>query len=502
VPLHLLADEGDYAEADKAIEFARRIYPRRPLMPWQTSLIRTMLATNADGRYCHPLAAAVVPRQAGKSFVAELVIVYSLFGGSRVIYSAQRWSTAESVFRRVDRLIESRPSLKRKVVRRICSQGRAVLELEGGASASFITRSLDAGRGESETGVIFYDEAYALKDSETAALSPTQLASANPITIYLSSPVNELMHVNGVLLTGIRQRALDAIANGDTGTGLLYAEFGATPPPDDCSDAERRRLREDVATWEAASPSWGVIQDGPKLRKLLMELGPSSFEVECLGWGKWPALGDAAERAIDTEAWAALADEAPDLVNPYPAVIAVDRCPRSGIYAIAGAVRTRSGGIHVEVGFYEKASPTEVVAKIMDVIAVANPDAVYISQQSTAAVLLPYLPECGIEATVLNTSESAISAEALVSSVDAGQLSHSGQQMLDDAVTAGVKHPLNGGRFTWDSVPGGTITALVAVSMAHYGCLQIVPKVPKKSHPPMADTPDQRPGEDWLTRPF
>jgi hypothetical protein len=114
------------------------------------------------------------------------------------------------------------------VVRRICSQGRAVIELEGGACVAFITRSLDAGRGESEVDLILYDEAYSLKESEVAALSPTQLASRNPQTIYLSSPVNEDMHANGYVLTGIRQRALDAIANGDTHTGLLYTEFGAT----------------------------------------------------------------------------------------------------------------------------------------------------------------------------------------------------------------------------------------------------------------------------------
>ena len=100
--------------------------------------------------------------------------------------------------------------------------------MEGGACVAFITRSLDAGRGESEVDLILYDEAYSLKESEVAALSPTQLASRNPQTIYLSSPVNEDMHANGYVLTGIRQRALDAIANGDTHTGLLYTEFGAT----------------------------------------------------------------------------------------------------------------------------------------------------------------------------------------------------------------------------------------------------------------------------------
>jgi hypothetical protein len=58
-------------------------------------------------------------------------------------------------------------------------------------------------------------------------------------------------------------------------------------------------------------------------------------------------------------------------------------------------------------------------------------------------------------------------------------VSHSGQQVLNDSVGAGVKKPLNGGRFTWDCAPGGMITALVAASMAHYGCLTQVPVVVK-----------------------
>ena len=74
--------------------------------------------------------------------------------------------------------------------------------------------------------------------------------------------------------------------------------------------------------------------------------------------------------------------------------------------------------------------------------------------------------------------------------------------MLNDSVVAGVKKPLNGGRFTWDCAPGGTITALVAASLAHYGALLQVPKAPKQTPKPMADTPDQRPEDDWLTRPF
>jgi hypothetical protein len=169
-------------------------------------------------------------------------------------------------------------------------------------------------------------------------------------------------------------------------------------------------------------------------------------------------------------------------------------CCRGGSFAAQrhlrhcpSAVRTQSGGCHVEIGYLDKASPAEVVAALMDLSREPDPSEVLISAQSTANVLLPHLTDL-IDVTVLKTSESAIAAEAFVSAIDAGQLSHSGQQLLDDSVFAGVKKPLSGGRFTWDCAPGGMITALVAASMAHYGCLTQAPVVVKHTPLPMTDT--------------
>ena len=259
----------------------------------------------------------------------------------------------------------------------------------------------------------------------------------------------------------------------------------------ECSDTARRALRESPETWRLASPSYGVIQTEAKMRKLLIELSPTDFEVECLGWGRWSTLVDGAQRAIDPQAWNALATQTPELVDPYRCVVAVDRSPRSGVYVIAQAVRTRSGGCHVEIGYLDKASPAEVVAALMDLSHEPDPSEILISAQSTANVLLPHLTDL-IDVTVLNTSESAIAAEAFVSAIDARQLSHTGQQVLDDSVLAGVKKPLSGGRFTWECAPGGMITALVAATMAHYGCLTQAPGMVKFTPLPMSDTSNGR----------
>jgi hypothetical protein len=503
-PEFLLFDEGDYSEAEKALTFAARI-GINPL-PWQQDTVRGILALEPDGLFTHPTAADVAPRQNGKTLTAaDLRILFGLFyRGEKIVYSAQRWSTAESIFKRVKRIIGRRPSLRNRVVRQTCSQGQASIELKSGALVSFITRSLDAGRGFDEIDLIIYDEAYNLKDAETAALSPTQLASRNPQTIYLSSAVNELMHANGHVLAGIRDRALKSIATGVTHSGLYYAEYAAPKPSDDLTDAARRVIREDPQIWRLANPSYGVIQTEAKVRKLLYDLSAIAFEVEVLGWGHWPLIGGS-ERPLEAK-WPDLVDPAPALVRHYPGAIAVDRCPLTKTWAIAGAQYTDSGNIHIEVGYSQTASHTDVVEKLIDIVTEADPAVLVIESRSGAAILKPYLIQAGVEPHLTNTTELALACEGMLEGVATEQVTHSGQQILTDAVAATIKRDLPGDRFAWDALPGGSITQIVAGTLAHWGLLTFA-SPPKRSLPPMSGQEEVSENlssdeKDWDSVPF
>lgn len=486
---YLLSDEGDQSEAERALTFYGRI--KRDQMPWQEATTRAILALEPDGLFTHPTVALIVGRQNGKTLAAaDLRVLFGLFlRGERIIYSAQRWSTAESIFKRLMRLIKARPSLNNRVVRQTCSQGQASIELENGALAGFITRSLDAGRGLDEIDLIIYDESYNLKDAETAALSPTQLASKNPQTIYLSSAVNQEIHANGVVLAGIRHRAIEAITTGAKKTGLYYREHMAPPAPEDCSDAERRALREDPEMWRLASPSYGVIQTDAKVRKLLIDLGPKMFEVEVLGWGDWPPIAGAS-RVIDPDFWNEQANLSLTLTGPAPRVIGVDLSPTTRTWSIAGVQYTEAGTVYGEIGFSEKASPTDVVAKLMELITDADPAAVLIQQQSPAAMLKPLLIEAGVEPEIVNQSEFAVACEGILEATKAGQFAHNGWRTLADSVAATAKKDLPGGRFIWTSGDGGgSITHWVSMTLAHWGLLTFG-KPPKRSAPPLADSPE------------
>lgn len=490
---HLLCDDCDWAEGERALTFARRV--GLSLLPWQRDTIGSVLALNADGTFVHPTAVLIAPRQNGKTLAAaDLRILYGMFvRGEKIVYSAQRWKTAESIWRRIKSIIEARPSLRRRVVRQTCSQGQASFELRSGASVQFMTRSLDAGRGLDRIGLIVYDEAYNLKESETAALSPTQLASPTPQTVYLSSAVNQEIHANGRVLSGIRNRALEAIKAGTRGNGLYFREHMAPLAPEGCSEAQRRQIREDPQTWLGANPSYGVIQSESKVRKLLVELSTKDFEVEVLGWGDWPPEDAGGVRVFSAESWAARCDmecgEPVELVGRHPRVIGVDRSPSSKAWAIGGAQYTASGGVHVEIGWTGPGSPAEVAEKLVAIVTEADPAALVIDARSPAAVVVPYLVNAGIEPVTTNTSELALACEGFFEAFQAGQVTHSGQQSLATSATTSVKRDLPGGRYAWG---GPQIVQLMAVSLAHGALLQ-QPRPSARPPAPLLDGPESAP---------
>ena len=478
-PEYLLVDDGDQSEADKAVELARRV--QKAQMPWQEATLRGELAIKPNGRWVHPTVVIIAPRQNGKTLsAAELRILHGLFSRrEKIVYSAQRWTTAKAIYLRLKKLISSRPSLKARVPTQggwICSQGVAqiTVRFDDGeeAVAMFITRGPDF-RGPDEIDLVFYDEAYNLTDAETAAISPTQLASKNPQTVYLSTAVNEDIHPFGEMLTRIRSRALAAIMDGRSGIGIYYAEYCAPPPDPDWSDARRRAVRESVDTAILANPSFGVIQDDEKVVKLQTDLSTTSYEVEVLGWGRWPAIGEDRERLFNADGWEDQRDPSPRLVGPK--AVAVWRSLNRKRWAIAQAQRTTTGRVHIEIGPLRTGSHSDVAAYLGSRAATWNPIAVGIDSKNAANVLEPLLIEVGSEPTMLNTSDIAHFCGGFLDDANDGRLSHSGQQELDDAIAAAAKRKLPGGDFAWQEDDSGTAGPLIAASEAHGLILRHVP---------------------------
>ncbi len=244
---------GDDADGVKAIELGRRC--GKKAMPWQESMLRAWMRRRPDDLWTHPECVAIIARQNGKTLLVILRILWGLFlandrRGERIVYSAQRWPTAEDVYKRTWAIIEARPWLNRRIVAHTCSGGKGYLETDRGARVAFVTRSADLGKGFDEVDLVIYDEAYNLTDTQTGALDPTQTASGNAQTIYLSTAVDEETMPNCHVLAAIRRRGVAREED------LYFAEWS----PDD------GMAFDDPATWAAVNPSYGVIQKPRFLR--------------------------------------------------------------------------------------------------------------------------------------------------------------------------------------------------------------------------------------------
>ncbi|MFD3748339.1 hypothetical protein [Nocardia sp. NPDC058633] len=449
-PDALLYTQGDTTLGLKAAELGRRSTSRIRTMPWQGWSLEQILAKNADGTWTHPECCLIVPRQAGKSTILMLRVLYGLFKlGEKIIFSAHQWVTAKALWKRTFAIIKSTPWMWKRVVGHTCSQGRGTIELKSGAEVVFTTRSAHAGRGLDEIDLEIYDEAYDLTEGDMAALSPTKMAATDPQTIYTSSAVNQDQHPNGNVLASVRRRGRTG-----TETGLFFAEWMA-------EDGDRSAPE----TWRLSNPSFGVIATEKKLRteyvKFSTPAGRRSFDCEYLGRGDWPADQDETAPAIDPEVWADMKDTKPRLRGQIALSIAQSQDRQW--WAIGAAQATTEGRKHLEIGYYRTATHAEVVSYVLAVIAAWDPCVLVIDRKSSAAVIVPKLIAAGVEPELVGAPELAVAYGLFYDGALAHELSHTGQKILTDGIESTSTRKLPGGDDVWAGAEPPLMTATWAL---------------------------------------
>lgn len=493
-PENISVFEGDDRLGRNALTLASRI--GTPPMPWQVDNLMALLRTDADGMWTHPDAAIICPRQNGKSEILLLLCLYGLFvRGENIVFSTQQWKTARKLALRFSEMVKAVPDLKRMLARPpTLSQGQSIVSTTSGNELIFCTRSGDTGKGLDKVDRVIYDEAYNLTEAEMTGPTLAQMAARNPQTIYTSSAVFADIHPNGQVLSGIRRNGLRKI------NGLYFAEYMAPEPPKGCSEAERKRLREDPQTARLANPSFGVIQTDAKVAKSLLGLGGTavgrrSFEVDVLGWGDWPADAEVLVSEIPEGKWRDMRNPSPKLVG-RPA-IGLHCDPDTGIWAIVGAQRTDLGHSHLEyrppLGKLGPATSHEVIRAIVDLVTALDPVAVAIKRRSDAAAIEDDLIKAGIEPEMVDGGRWSQWCGGFLNAALDSRLSHSGQSVLGDAAAAAVRKDMPAGGFAWDEDAASvSAPALFASTLAH-GALIAFSEPPKRKTVPARSAAKQRP---------
>ncbi|WP_373202666.1 terminase [Mycobacterium marinum] len=442
-------------------------------MPWQWSTVRGILSLQPPNEYgeriwTHRDVAIECTRQQGKTLIVVLLILFHLFvvpalGRARpykIVYTAQRWSTAKDVFTRVVKVIDRVPSLKRRLAKNpSVRDNHGLIELKNGAVAEFAPRSQEFGRGVTELDILFIDEAYDVDPGIENDLTGAQSAAPNPQTIYLSTPPVFLKHPKCHSLADMHRlghgRAPD----------LFYQLFAAP----------RHMSRDDPETWAAAQPSYGVATNEREIRtkrqKAKTVVKRAIFDADYCGWGDYPPPEREEDTEITAEVWQAMDTAvvgAPTLIgNP---TIGLHLDSSSGTWRITAAWPTEEGRAHLELGSLVAATPV-VVRAVVDLVTAWDPAAVAIKTRSDAAAIAPELIKAGVEPEMADASRWSQWCGSFLNGARAGKFSHCDQAELNDGVSAAVRRDMPAGGFIWDeAAAGGYAAALVSATLA-YGAL-------------------------------
>lgn len=471
-------------------------------MPWQWRSLQAILSVQpataeevedafAEDRepvrlWTHRDVCIECTRQQGKTLLIVLLILFHMFvlRSKRIIYTAQRWSTAYDVFKRVVAVINRVPWLKNKLAEKPSKAGnRGVIKLvwkddDGNVisecEAEFGPRSQDFGRGYTEIDLLILDESYDLDPEEEGNLTGTQSAAKNPQTVYISTPPVQGAHPRCHLLAGLHRLGFSRAPD------LYYALYAA---PEEMS-------RDNPEAWALAQPSYGVATNEREVRSKFQKAKTARqraiFDADYLGWGDYPPDEDEIGSPISEQQWNDLLVE-PVVQLVGPRGVAMDRTRDGKLWVLAAAQRTVDGRMFVEIGYSKSAPKGSVVAYAVSATAALNPVALVMDQKSAAAVIEQELIDAGIEPTMTNMSQLAIASRGLLDDALDGSLAHAGQAALADAVASASMRELPSGGFTWDESYGGAPVAhLKAATLARWALVEfgsIKPPPP----PPLAD---------------
>jgi hypothetical protein len=299
--------------------------------PWQALVVDDMLGVRADKRWAARDAGLSVPRQNGKSVIAELLIIAGLylFKEELIVYTAHQVDTALEIFERVVTRIEHNADLKRRLprngIRR--AQGSQSITLDNPKQRLLIkARSKGGVRGFSADRIFFDEAQLGLNEEEIAALGPTQRTRPNPQTIFMGTPP---------LVTGsywALKLRLPALA-GDP--KMSWHEWS---PPKGFDPTDR-----DV--WWATNPALGTLISEEDIEYDLKRLG-TKFSAEALGF--WlPEKDEAGWQVFREDDWQDAQDPTTEIVGPSSFAVELSR--DLSTISIGAAGRNAEGKRHLEL---------------------------------------------------------------------------------------------------------------------------------------------------------
>jgi hypothetical protein len=433
------------------------------LDPWQQYALRkSLLRDETTARWAAMEVGLVLPRQNGKNAVLEARQLGGLFvlGDRFQVHSAHLFDTSMEAFRRLCFWIENTPWLDSQKRRTSQSHGAEGIELKNGQRIRFRTRTKGGGRGFT-ADTLYLDEAMILALAAHGSLFPTLSARPNPQIYYTGSPVDRLIHDDGIVLSRLRARG---VKGGDP--RLTYMEWSVEGEDPEAIDP---RITGDPAHWAVANPGMGLRIMEDYIATEQRALGPREFAVERLGVGDW--FMEEESSVIDLDLWDSLCDTHSTIIGTPTFAFDVSPDRAHGTITVSG--RRPDGLRHTEIAAQDRGAGW-ITGWFPERIATRYRGAKVITDgRGPGASLIPELERRGVKVTTVDAGEYAKSCGEFVDTVTEARLRHMGQAPLRAALRGATTRPLGDGAWAWSRRGSGVnITPLVAATLSTWGAAE------------------------------
>jgi hypothetical protein len=439
------------------------------LDPWQQFALECSLSERADGKWAAFGVGIVVPRQNGKGGILEARELAGLFllEERLIIHSAHQFDTSQEAFERLVALIESTPSLSKRLARNGISRshGSEGVKLKNGHRIRFRTRTKGGGRGFT-CDCLILDEAMIVPDSFMGAVLPTLSARPNPQIWYTGSAVDQEIHEHGLVLARVRERGL----KGDD-PSLFYAEWSAFDNLGEVTIASA----EDPEAWARANPAMGIRISEEYIANERREFASNlrGYAVERLGVGDWPRTDHSTGRVIDPDDWSDGIDEESKPKDPL--CFAFDITPDRSRTTISVCGDRSDGLPHIET-IENRRGTGWVASRLGELVKAHKTWEVLCDAAGPASSLVTEVEEAvgkkpngDSRLLVVSSKEYAQACGIFFDAVADGRLRHLGTSDLTEAVDGARSRPL-GEAWAWHRKTSDVdISPLVAATLALFG---------------------------------
>lgn len=426
--LHIPITGIDSSLADKALMLLK--IADFQLDEWQEWVLYNSLLLDHRGKFAAKEVCLLVPRQNGKTYIAEARELIGLFlipSEQYISHSAQVFRTAKESYWRMLRRIRAVPDLWSQIESTPSSNDNVAINLVDGTRLVYSARGKDPGRGLSGDLVVL-DEGYAITDDVMEALKPSMSARPNSQLWYCSSTGQE----DSDVLLRVRTRGMEQKARQDAGESLgidrlFLAEW--------C--AEENCHIDDEDQWFISNPALGQRIEIETVYDELGSLSEKGFKRERLGL--WHDMS--VRNVIDPETWKDCKDEYGEIIGEY--VAALDISPDASQASIAVAGHTRNGKRYVEVIWAGPYTSKAVLEELHSIFNAASQQPILLAIQGASAAsqaMVPRIEPMGIELLNLGQKEVAAGCEDFRMRAYQRQLVHNGEPSLAVAVNGATRY--------------------------------------------------------------